>query len=334
MKKTVFSIALGITLSAAAFAQGSPQETAEPSSTMGPKIFVEETEYNFGTVDNQSSIEHTFVIKNVGDETLEISKARPACGCTVAKMTEKSVPPGGESLLTAKLSLRGRKGHQSKAITIYSNDPDNSQYRLLLVGDVHQAIQVKPDRLIFGQMAPGQEVTLKIELIGASEQEYQVLKIETNSENLIATVNEPGAGTNHTITATLTAPETIGPVNGVVRITTDHPSRATIDVPVAANVVGELVYAPSELVVPKNAGDSPLTRYIVIRKGTIDSFEVSDVITPHSNITHKVYPFGDQGYRIQIENIIIDDDLNGKEIRILTTAENMSEITVPITVRP
>lgn len=333
MKKIIFNVMLGMALTAASFGQEAPTDASTEEVVKGPSIFVEETDYNFGTVDNQSSIEHTFVIQNVGDETLEISNARPACGCTVAQITEKSVPPGGTSELTAKLSLRGRKGHQSKAITISSNDPKKPQYRLLLVGDVHQAIEVRPDRLIYGQMAPGKEITLGIELIGTSEQEYLVTKIETNFETLIAKAEKEEAGKNHNITVTLTAPETVGPVNGVVRITTDHPQRPTIDVPVAANVVGELVYAPSELVVPANAGENPLTRYIVVRKGTLESFEISEVVTPNEGITSKVYPFGDQGYRVQIDNITVNDDLNGKNIRILTSAENMGEISVPFTVR-
>lgn len=333
MMKTILTFVLGATLTATAFAQEAPVDAAATETPQGPSIFCEQTEHNFGTVDTDSSIEHTFVIQNVGDETLEISNARPACGCTVAKLTSKSIPPGGSSELTAKLSLRGRKGHQSKAITVNSNDPKKPQYRLMLVGDVHQTIQLKPDRLIFGQMAPGQEVTLDLELVGSSDPDFLVTKIETNFETLIAKAKSEERSKNHSITVTMTAPETIGPVNGVVRITTDHPKRPTIDVPVAANVVGELVYAPSELVIPANAGSNPLTRYVVVRKGTIDGFEINEVVAPDEGITTKIYPFGDQGYRIQIDNITLSDDLNGKEIRILTSAEHMSEITVPFTVR-
>ena len=87
----------------------------------GPRISCDEQVFNFGTVDSQNAIEHTFVLKNIGDTTLEISDVRAACGCTVANISSKSVAPGETSQLTARLNLQGRSGPQSKSITINSN---------------------------------------------------------------------------------------------------------------------------------------------------------------------------------------------------------------------
>jgi len=301
----------------------------ETPAIRGPRIFCEEPNFDFGMVDNQNTIEHTYVFKNIGDTTLEISSVRPACGCTVADMSEKIIPPGGESRLTARLSLQGRTGPQSKAITINSNDPENPQYRVNLSGTIQQALQVSPDRLIFGQIGPGQEAELFIELIGTSTESFTVQKIETTDARLIATAEVIEEGKRHRISAKLKSSDQSGPINAVVRITTDHPARPVIDVPVAANVVGELIFAPSEIALPAGT-DTPMTRYIVIRKGAAANFEIKEVIPPDPAIKVNIFPFGDQGFRIQLENIIPSADLDGKMIKVLTTAESMSEINIPL----
>jgi len=312
-------------------AEAAPEAApAEETPTVrGPRIFCEEPNFDFGAVDTQKPVEHTFVFKNIGDTTLEISSVRPACGCTVADMSEKVIPPGGESRLTARLSLQGRSGPQSKAITINSNDPENPQYRVNMSGTIQQALQISPDRLIFGQLGPGQEAELFIELTGTSPEPFTVQKIETTDAHLTATAEVIEEGKRHRIIAKIKAPDQSGPVNAVVRITTDHPARPVIDVPVAANVVGELIFAPSEIALPA-VSDAPMTRYVVIRKGAATSFEIKEVISPDPSIKVNIFPFGDQGYRIQLENIVPSAELDGKMIKVLTTAPTMSEINVPI----
>lgn len=347
MKKLLICLLIGLVANTLSHAEETVVETPEaaPAETpeavqeqapageapaiQGPRIFCEEPNFDFGAVDNQNTIEHTFVFKNIGDTTLEISSVRPACGCTVADMSEKVIPPGGESHLTARLSLQGRTGPQSKAITINSNDPENPQFRVNMSGTIQQALQVSPDRLIFGQMGPGQEAELFVELIGTSTESFTVQKIETTDERLFATAEVIEEGKRHRISAKIKTTDQSGPINAVVRITTDHPARPVIDVPVAANVVGELIFAPSEIALPAGT-ETPMTRYIVIRKGAAANFEIKEVIPPDPSIKVNIFPFGDQGFRIQLENIIPSPDLDGRMIKVLTTAETMSEINIPL----
>lgn len=338
MKKFLCSMLTGLITYAPAMAQevaveataAAPETAAaEAPAVKGPRIFCEEPNFDFGTVTSQNPVEHTFVFKNTGDTTLEISSVRPACGCTVADVTEKVVPPGGESRMTARLTLQGRSGHQSKAITINSNDPENPQYRVNMSGNVQQDLVIAPDRLIYGQMGPGQEAELFIELTGHTQDAFTVLKIETTDARLIATSEVIEEGKRHRISAKLTAPDQVGPMNAVVRITTDHPTRPSIDIPVAANVVGELIYAPSEISLPATSDGAAMTRYVVIRKGSAAQFEIKEVIPADPSIKVNVFPFGDQGYRIQLENIVPNAELDGKMIKVLTTAETMSEINIP-----
>ncbi len=99
-----------------------------------PKIFCEGSSYNFGTVINTKIIKHTFIIKNIGDDVLKIDKVRVSCGCTIIKIKDKTILPGGKTELKVELDLSDTEGEQFKDILIESNDPDNRFYKLYLKG--------------------------------------------------------------------------------------------------------------------------------------------------------------------------------------------------------
>ena len=70
----------------------SPKPTPTPAAltptvekTDAPKVFCPEPVYDFGTMENTKKVKHDFVIRNVGGETLRITKVRTSCGCTVAQ---------------------------------------------------------------------------------------------------------------------------------------------------------------------------------------------------------------------------------------------------------
>jgi hypothetical protein len=309
------------------------QETQTAPAAQGPRIICDEPLFDFGTADSQSTIEHTFVIRNIGDTTLEISQVRPACGCTLANISEKMVAPGAESQITARLSLQGRNGPQSKAITIMSNDPQNPEYRVTLAGTVATSINVTPDRLMFGQISPDQTIELVVEISGLVPEPFTLTTIEPSLPNLVAEQEVVQEGKQYRIKTRLTGPAQPGPLNASLLVRTDHPSRPVINIPVIANVVGELIYAPSVIELPASAGNQPVTRYIVLRPGALTQFELKAVKLPDPAMRSSIFPFGDQGYRIQIENIIPTAELNGKTIVLETSGEKMATIEIPLSVK-
>lgn len=55
-------------------AQASPGDSAQPAG--GPRIFLPETEYNFGTVAQDAKVSHKFIVRNVGDAPLKLISAK------------------------------------------------------------------------------------------------------------------------------------------------------------------------------------------------------------------------------------------------------------------
>jgi len=93
------------------------------SAAAAPTLYVEEPTYDFGSVLEGFAVRHTFVIQNVGDETLEILRIRASCGCTTAQLSTDHLAPGEAVNLEILINTTGFGGKISKSIYVYSNDP-------------------------------------------------------------------------------------------------------------------------------------------------------------------------------------------------------------------
>ncbi len=91
---------------------------------LGPKVAVQQLEHDFGDINEGDVVSHTYVISNNGGDLLKILDVRASCGCTAAKPEKSELNPGESTNLVVSFNSKGRKGPQSKTVTVSTNDPD------------------------------------------------------------------------------------------------------------------------------------------------------------------------------------------------------------------
>ncbi|HID87895.1 MAG TPA: DUF1573 domain-containing protein [Anaerolineae bacterium] len=81
--------------------------------------------YDLGVIPADRSTEHVFVIKNIGNADLEIYEVGTSCACAASVLSDKVVPPGGETELkfTYDPTMYDEHGLIEKYVQIFSNDP-------------------------------------------------------------------------------------------------------------------------------------------------------------------------------------------------------------------
>ncbi|MCO5724054.1 DUF1573 domain-containing protein [Robiginitalea marina] len=86
-----------------------------------PAMTFEEAEFDFGTIEQGTPQEHTFVFTNTGDAPLIITNATSSCGCTVPDYP-KNVPiqPGEKGQLVVKFNGSGLN-QVMKTVTLSTN---------------------------------------------------------------------------------------------------------------------------------------------------------------------------------------------------------------------
>lgn len=86
-----------------------------------PVITFEEREFDFGTIEQGTPQEHTFVFTNTGEAPLIITNATSSCGCTVPDYPQNvPIQPGEKSELVVKFNGSGLN-QVIKTVTLNTN---------------------------------------------------------------------------------------------------------------------------------------------------------------------------------------------------------------------
>ena len=91
-----------------------------------PVITFEESQFDFGTIDQGAAQEHIFKFKNTGEAPLMIVNAKSSCGCTIPEYTKEPVAPGAKGELLVKFNGSGQN-QVSKTVTLTTNTKEGTE---------------------------------------------------------------------------------------------------------------------------------------------------------------------------------------------------------------
>jgi hypothetical protein len=85
-----------------------------------PVMEFDESEHDFGTIEQGTPQETIFTFTNTGNAPLIIADAKSTCGCTVPKKPDAPIAPGEKGELLVKFNGSGN-GPVTKTITVTAN---------------------------------------------------------------------------------------------------------------------------------------------------------------------------------------------------------------------
>lgn len=293
-----------------------------------PRIAVDAPHFNFGEQPNHLTIEHTFEVRNDGDGLLKIERIRSSCGCTVGAVSSYEVAPGETATITARYRLIGRRGNQHSVLTLETNDPVTPRQQLIMSGYALHTLQIQPAHLFFGSLTAGTTRAQTVELRGAANRPFEITNVTLDGEGF--TWGEPmERGRSHyALTVTAHGGTKPGVRVAELKLETSHPDHPVIAIPLRAEIAGPLTVAPSSMMLMKQP-DRPVTRFVVVRPGTVQDFEITEVVPPRADVDVQITRMGADGYRIQLSNLRGSPELTAHPLRIHTTVDAMPVIEVP-----
>lgn len=86
-----------------------------------PTFKFEETDVDFGVINEGENIKHTYKFTNVGNEDLVIRTVRASCGCTVPTWNKEPIRPGKSGEIEVIFNSKNKPGNQVKNVTVVAN---------------------------------------------------------------------------------------------------------------------------------------------------------------------------------------------------------------------
>lgn len=259
LRSGVWSVgaALGVAASVAlAQAPGSqPPATQPPAQAPGAKAGVQAplavkgaSAQQVGTVSPLDIVRGSFVLRNMSNQPVTVTKVEAGCRCTYAAMVNPVIPPGGEGTLNYQIDVRGTMGELRKPIYLRCAGFDKMN-EVVVQGQLQYAVTAEPAQLR-PKGAPNAEFTLK----SSDGTPFSVLSVAGRTPDVVSS-NPPG-GTKALSWTLRFTPEMQWPYAVVVE--TDHPKAPVVDM----RVMGGETATP-EVKFVKNINDIGIGRHMI-----------------------------------------------------------------------
>lgn len=236
-----------------------------------PVMEVAEKIVDLGDLSVNSKQDGVFIVRNTGKAPLEIREVRPTCGCTVADY-DRTVPPGGAGRITATLDTTGFLGPISKAIMVFTNDPEVPQVNLVLKANVRTYVDVLPRPLLRFNVLQGEPASDKVVLVAESDAEFRLLGVEGTGAGIEVAARElkgderipERGGSQWELTVTIPADAPEGMLNRRLLVRTSSAKAPEVQVTISGVVRPIVQIIPGEVNFGQVSSQHPIGRNLVL----------------------------------------------------------------------
>ena len=218
-------------------------------STRTPQIFFDEQIYDFGVVSREDLPQHRFTFSNTGQTDLIISEVDSSCGCTAALLSAETIPPGGRGEIDVSFNPQERRGKQKQTVSVYSNAENESIVQLTVKGIVMAAVDVSPDRVLFGSVNNQEATTKRIRVLDSGDGTLKITHIETSSPFLTIEIGPVHLDKviNYEVKVTLQLGVPVGKFQETLTIYTNNELQPRLSVSIEGNILGSITVHPERL---------------------------------------------------------------------------------------
>ncbi len=318
---------VGVSLGASLFASGlTSGQTPAPQ----PRLICDEPLFDFGVRPNSVEVEHDFIIRNAGDVPLVVSQVRSGCGCTLAHLSQSTIAPGSNAVLSTRLTLRGIVGPKRTSLYLHTNDPEKPVFQCLLAGSAITDLSVSPPQITFTYSSLAIPIGQRLIATGQATSTARITAIEAQGTFFQASIesNAPGYGVILVTPSTNTPAE---PQKGMLVISTDHPRLQRLTVPILATVVRDFNAYPEEITLDSAAPETPANiRYVVLRGREDQSFNVTNIVVIPPIIPARLHSMKPAWARLKVGPISPEAASSGAVIRVFSDIPGAAPLDIPV----
>lgn len=82
------------------------------------KLEMSERVFDFGMLPREAKVTHTFILKNIGNDTIHITNIKPGCSCTAAPIDKEVIAVNDSAIMPVTFSTGRQSGETAKGVKI------------------------------------------------------------------------------------------------------------------------------------------------------------------------------------------------------------------------
>lgn len=252
-----------------AFAQTAP---TGPELNWAEKMF-ERLNLDFGVVARGAECKYQLKLRNLYQETINITNVSTSCGCSAAKPSSNQILSGQEAYIEISMDTARFMREKTSSALVTLSEPTKGlrvEVKIPLKVYIRTDVVFTPGSVNFGAVDLGAGSERKITLAYAGRADWKVVNIKSPkpyiSAQAVETSRNPAAGTaNYDLVVTLAADAPAGTVREQLTLVTDDQANPHVPLPVEARVEADIVIQPEELALGTVAAGQSKTMNLIIR---------------------------------------------------------------------
>jgi|GEM_PF-4749153 len=294
-----------------------------------PKVNLEKTTFNFGTKFEGEVVDFDLNIKNQGEGDFVVEEIITSCGCTVADIKNKRIPPSEKSNLKISFNTAGFRGASEKKIRLFTNDPSNKEIIITLNGNIISEAEVSPRVVKFENVNESLE-SQSIKSVVKINNKCVPGKLIVNNDNFETKVVSQNS-TEIVLETFILKNKGEGIFRGRAILELKNCIRKSINIPVLIRYqklisveLGSLSFG----LIPRD--ESILTRSVKLANNSTKDFKIEKINYKSKAISHSIKEVPN-GFNviISLDSSKINKDLN-EQLKITTNFENQKNINIDL----
>lgn len=289
-------------------------------SSATPVAEVAVSAYDFGVMPPLTMGRHDFVVRNTGNAPLELAEGSTSCKCTLSDLTNPSILPGGESVVTVTWNSGKGAPVYSHYAVIETNDPRCPELTFRVRGRVAVQIGLYPEAIAFNRIEPDKPATGEALVYSQCWDEFSISGGGVATDGLqwhitpadaeVLAAHKAKSGYRLQVTTPVNLPR--GDFHSRIRLSVDSPDSdelLSLDAVITGRVVGRIAVFGDRIdsdgvvdlgIVPRDAGGN--ASLVVKVRDEDTQLPVRSIQTVPEFMNVKLAPQGDNGlYRLGIE---------------------------------
>jgi hypothetical protein len=205
------------------------------SSVAQPKLALDSTAINLGTLYSGQIRTGRITLRNIGNQPLKILHVQPSCGCTTVRQPKSELQPNESDELEVSFNSALYHGPVEKYVNIETNDPLSQYVAVKLVAQIKEDLTptLGTYSIYLGNVTVGKKVEQAITFTNSSGKSMAIKKITSTSERISAKSEQAHVGPSDTLTVLLTAlAEKAGYETSTLSILTDSKNQPVVELKV------------------------------------------------------------------------------------------------------
>jgi hypothetical protein len=257
-----------------------PQTSAPPPATpgapaSGAMILFDNTMFDFGKIASGEKVHHTYVLTNMGTETLEITNVHPGCHCTTAGDWTHKVEPGKTGQIPVQFDSTSFNGNITRTIDVYSNAKNEPHKVLMLKGLIWKPLEYASTAYLTIPSDSTNDVSTSVKIVNQTDNPVTFSNVVSVNHLFDGVLKEIKPGKEYELDITAHPPFPNGNTPGNFTVNTSLAGTPTINITAMARVTPAVQVSPSQIVL-NSLPDRGSTNRVTVLSTTFTNLVLSN----------------------------------------------------------